>query len=167
MSVEIPRNFVGVIGGSQADAALLADAETIGRSLAAVGFGIVCGGRGGVMEAVCRGAKSASGLTVGILPGSDRSEANRFVDVPIPTGMGFARNAIVAMSGDVTVAVGGMFGTLSEIAYSLIYEKYVIAYKSWDLGTGREVARRYVAAATPAEVLELVQKCVSAGERDG
>jgi uncharacterized protein (TIGR00725 family) len=94
---------------------------------------LVCGGLGGVMEAACRGAKGAGGTTVGILPGTDRSEANEFVDVAIPTGLGEARNALVVRTAHALIAVGGGYGTLSEIALALKAGKRVVGLGSWDI----------------------------------
>ena len=94
---------------------------------------LVCGGLGGVMEAACRGASEAGGVSIGILPGSDRGAANRFVEVAIPTGLGEARNAFVVRSADAVVAVGGGYGTLSEIAFALKAGKPVIGLGSWEI----------------------------------
>jgi uncharacterized protein (TIGR00725 family) len=94
---------------------------------------VVCGGLGGVMEAACRGAKDAGGTTVGILPGSDRAAANPFVDVAIPTGLGEARNALVVRAADALIAVGGGYGTLSEIALALKAGKPVVGVGTWDI----------------------------------
>lgn len=99
-----------------ADEAVLEQAERVGRGLAAAGAVVLCGGRGGVMEAVARGAARAGGLTVGILPGSDAREANPWILLPLATGLGEARNALVVRSADAVVAVAGSWGTLSEIA---------------------------------------------------
>jgi uncharacterized protein (TIGR00725 family) len=108
-------------------------AETVGRELAARGAVVVCGGLGGVMEAACRGAKEAGGLTVAILPGTDRAAANAFVDVVIPSGLGEARNALVVRAADALIAVGGGYGTLSEIALALKAGKRVVGLDSWDI----------------------------------
>jgi len=94
---------------------------------------VVCGGLGGVMEAACRGAKEAGATTVGILPGADRSAANPFVDVAIPTGLGEARNALVVRAADALIAVGGAYGTLSEIALALKAGKRVAGIGTWDV----------------------------------
>ena len=94
---------------------------------------LVCGGLGGVMEAACRGAKGGGGTTVGILPGADRGEANEFVDVAIPTGLGEARNALVVRAAEALIAVGGGYGTLSEIALALKAGKRVVGLGSWDI----------------------------------
>ena len=108
-------------------------AAEVGRLLAERGAVLVCGGRGGAMEAACRGAKEADGLTIGILPGSDRSDANPFVDVVLPTGLGEARNALVVGAADVVIAIGGGYGTLSEIALALKAGKRVIGLGTWEI----------------------------------
>jgi uncharacterized protein (TIGR00725 family) len=105
----------------------------VGRELAARGAVVVCGGLGGVMEAACRGAKEGGGVTVGILPGTDRAAANSFVDVAIPSGLGEARNALVVRAADALVAVGGGYGTLSEIALALKAGKQVVGLDTWDI----------------------------------
>ena len=105
----------------------------MGRLLAERGAVLVCGGLGGTMEAACRGAKQAGGTTVGLLPGGSRSEANRFVDVAIPTGLGEARNALVVRAADAVVAVGGGYGTLSEIALALRAGKRVVGLGTWEI----------------------------------
>ena len=108
-------------------------AEEVGQLLAERGFGVVCGGRGGVMEAACRGASKAGGVTVGILPGEDVSEANPWVQIAIATGLGEARNAIVARAGLGVIAVGGAYGTLSEMALALKWGKPVAGLIAWPL----------------------------------
>lgn len=107
---------VSVVGAGDATADEYEAARVLGASLASGGAIVVCGGRGGVMEAVARGATESGGVAVGILPGTDASEANAWIGVPLPTGMGEARNALVARAGEAVVAVGGSWGTLSEIA---------------------------------------------------
>ena len=126
--------YVAVIGGSEAAPDELATAETLGRLIASEGWVLVCGGLGGVMEAAARGCAAEGGTTIGILPGDDRREANPHVSVAIPTGMGEARNALVARAADVVIAVGGEFGTLSEIALALKMDKPVIGIGTWSLG---------------------------------
>jgi uncharacterized protein (TIGR00725 family) len=125
--------IIAVIGGSAATAEEAAAAEAVGRALAEGGAVLLCGGRGGVMEAACRGAKVASGLTVGILPGTDRSQANPYVDVPIVTGLGEARNAVVARTAQAVVAIGGSYGTLSEIAFALRFGVPVVGLRTWEV----------------------------------
>lgn len=111
----------------------MATAEAVGRGLAEHGAILVCGGLGGVMAAACRGAKSAGGLTVGILPGSDRRAANEWVDVAIPTGLGELRNGLIVRAAEALIAVGGGPGTLSEIALALKTGVRVVGLDSWDV----------------------------------
>jgi uncharacterized protein (TIGR00725 family) len=108
-------------------------AAEVGRLLAVRGFGVVCGGLYGVMEAACLGAKEAGGLTVGLLRTYNRLDANAYVDVVIPTGMGDARNVLVATAGEAAIAVGGRLGTLSEIALALKHGIPVVGLKTWNL----------------------------------
>jgi uncharacterized protein (TIGR00725 family) len=125
--------YVAVVGPGEATAEEAASAEEVGRLLAERSAVLVCGGLGGVMEAACRGAKARGGSTVGILPGLDRSAANGYVDVAIATGLGEARNALVVRAADVLIAVGGAYGTLSEIALALKVGKPVVGIGSWEL----------------------------------
>jgi uncharacterized protein (TIGR00725 family) len=127
------RSYVAVVGPGEANPEELAAAERVGAELARRGAIVVCGGLGGVMEAACRGAKGAGGTTVGILPGSDRSAANAHVDVALPTGLGEARNALVVRAADALIAIGGGYGTLSEIALALKAGKRVVGLDSWDI----------------------------------
>ena len=134
------RRYVAVVGGSTAALDVCQAAEDVGRELARSGAVLVCGGLGGVMAAACRGAKGEGGLTLGILPGDSREEANAWVDVAVPTGMGEARNAIVVRAADALVAVGGEFGTLSEIALAVRLGKPVVGIGTWELAqVGRPV----------------------------
>jgi hypothetical protein len=125
--------YVAVVGPGEASAEEIGAAERVGGALARGGAVVVCGGLGGVMEAACRGAKDAGGTTVGLLPGPDRAAANAFVDIAIPTGLGEARNALVVLAADLLIAVGGAYGTLSEIALALKGGKRVISLGSWDI----------------------------------
>jgi 2'-5' RNA ligase len=156
------RPFVAVIGASECDADVATLAEEVGRHLAEAGAVLVCGGRGGVMEAACRGAKSAGGLTIGILPGLDRSDCNPYVDIPIVTTIGFARNIIVVSSAQAAIAVAGSYGTLSEIAYALQRGMPVVALGSWQLARNDRITDAVPVAETPAEavarVLELIRE---------
>ena len=126
---------MAVVGAGDATPEQKELAETVGRALAERGAVVVSGGLGGVMEAACRGAREAGGTTLGILPGHDRREANPYVEVAIPTGLGEARNALVVRAADSLVAVGGGFGTLSEVALALKAGKTVAGLGSWDLGS--------------------------------
>lgn len=125
--------YVAVCGASVASPELDADAEAVGRGLAERGAVIVCGGHGGVMEAACRGAADAGGMTIGLLPGADRSGANSFLSVVLPTGMGELRNGLIVRAADVVVAIGGAWGTLSEIALARQMGRPVVALATWDL----------------------------------
>ena len=122
-----------MVGAGRATSEQAAGAETVGRLLASRGAVLVCGGLGGVMEAACRGAKAEGGTTVGILPGPSRADANDYVDVAIATGLGEARNALVVRAADALVAVGGEYGTLSEIALALKAGTPVVGLGTWDI----------------------------------
>ncbi|MBN1660366.1 MAG: TIGR00725 family protein [Anaerolineae bacterium] len=125
--------WIAIIGAARCDEEVAAIAEAVGREIARRGAGLVCGGRGGVMEAACRGATAEGGTTVGILPGTDRSEANPYVQVPVVTGMGEARNAIVVRTADAVIAVSGGYGTLSEIGLALKMGRPVVGLRTWSL----------------------------------
>jgi uncharacterized protein (TIGR00725 family) len=125
--------FISVVGSGACDAETYMLAEQVGRLLAERGVTVVCGGLGGVMEAVCKGARIAGGTTVGILPGTRAADANPYVDIPIVTGLGEARNSIVVRTGRAVIAIGGEYGTLSEIAFALKFGVPVIGLKTWDL----------------------------------
>jgi uncharacterized protein (TIGR00725 family) len=137
-----------------------ADAEQIGILLAQRDAIIVCGGLGGVMEAVCRGAKSENGLTVGLLPGGSRVEANAYVDVALPTGLGEMRNMLVVNASDVVIAVGGEFGTLSEVAFALRIGKPVVGLGTWELAKGGKADSTIVRATSPQEAVDRALKLV-------
>lgn len=145
------RRYVAVVGGSSAGDEDCRTAEHVGRALARAQATLVCGGLGGVMEAACRGAKAEGGTTLGILPGEDRDDANPWVDVAVPTGLGEARNALVVGAADALIAVGGEYGTLSEIALALRAGKPVFGIRTWDI-PGVEAVDD--AAAAVAAVLE-------------
>lgn len=125
--------YIGVIGAGQCSSEHYETAFTAGRLIAESGAVVVCGGLGGVMEAVSKGADMAGGTVIGILPGIDRKDANPHLTISIPTGSGDMRNALVVRSSDGILAIGGKYGTLSEISYSLIWHKPVACLNSWDL----------------------------------
>lgn len=129
--METRRLRVAIIGGGECTAAEAATAEEIGRLLAEAGAVVLTGGRGGVMAAASRGAAHAGGLVVGILPGDDASQANPWVALPIVTGLGEARNAILMRSAQAVIAVGGEYGTLSEIAFALKFGRPVVGLHTW------------------------------------
>ena len=122
-----------MVGPDAADGSELAQARAVGEGLGRVGAVLVCGGLGGVMEAACRGAREAGGLTVGLLPGHDRSAANKWVAVALPSGMGELRNGLVVRAADALIAVGGAYGTLSEIALGLKLGRPVVGLDTWEL----------------------------------
>lgn len=125
--------FIAVIGENDPPPRLAALAEAVGAEIAAAGAVLICGGLGGTMEAACRGAHSRGGVTIGILPGTRHGEANPYVTYAIPTGLGHARNLLVARSAHAVIAVGGKYGTLSEIAFAKIEGTPVIGLDTWDL----------------------------------
>jgi len=127
------KPIIAVIGGRRIEKALLLEAEEVGRLIAKKGANLVCGGLGGVMEAASRGAKLEGGLTVGILPHDHSKEANQHIDFPVATGLGIGRNVIIARTADALIAVGGEYGTLSEIAFALQMGKPVVGIKTWDI----------------------------------
>lgn len=126
----------------------------IGAGLARAGAILVCGGLGGVMEAACRGARGGGGTTVGLLPGTDRVAANRWVEIAVPTGLGELRNGLVVRATDALVAVGGEWGTLSEIALALKVGKPVIGLESWELGREGVRGEGMVVARDPEDAVE-------------
>lgn len=141
---------VSVIGGSTVDDGTYEEARELGRILAERGHTVVCGGYGGVMEGVCRGAKEEGGTTVGVLSGDDPDAANDYVDVPVATNMGEARNALVVLNGERVVAVDGAYGTLSEIAHALVLGKTVVGLDTHDVEGVEEVE-------TPRDAVELLE----------
>lgn len=124
---------IGVIGGGAPDPDSANAAYSAGRLIAEKGALLVCGGLSGVMEMAARGCHEAGGLSIGILPGENRNAANRYIDIPVATGMGYSRNALVVMNSDALIAVGGKFGTLSEIAFSFVQDKPVFGINTWDI----------------------------------
>ncbi len=124
---------IAVIGGHSCSQDTAQIAESIGKEVARMGATLICGGLGGVMEAACKGAKSAGGKTIGILPGHNKGEANPYVDIPIVTGLGFMRNNLVIKNADIVIAIDGKEGTLSEIAFALQMKKPIIGINTWDI----------------------------------
>ncbi|MEA2460773.1 MAG: hypothetical protein QOH90_950 [Actinomycetota bacterium] len=123
--------YLGVVGAGDENEETDAVAFEVGAGIAKAGEILICGGLGGVMTAAARGARAAGGRTVGILPGDSRAHGNSYLDVAIPTGMGEMRNALIARAADVLIAVGGEYGTLSEIAFALKIGKPVVGLHSW------------------------------------
>jgi hypothetical protein len=151
---------VGVVGTRDATPAQRAAAEGVGRGLAAMGFLVLCGGRTGVMEAVCKGVAEAGGVSIGLLPGRDAADANAYATYVITTGIGEARNAIIARAPLCLVAIGGGFGTLTEVAFGRNYGKLVVGLENAPQAAGV----KHVASVD--EALELVARC-ALGLEDG
>jgi uncharacterized protein (TIGR00725 family) len=154
--------YVAVVGASVADDDLYATAREVGRLLGEQDAVLLSGGYGGVMEASCRGAKEAGGTTVGILSSSDRNDANEFVDIAIPTGIGEMRNALIVRAADAVIAVGGEYGTLSEVALALRTEVPVVGLGTWELAKAGQPVKAFEVAQSPADAVELA---VGAAER--
>lgn len=151
--------WVAVIGPGEASERELAVAGAVGAAVAEAGAVLVCGGGGGAMQAACRGARERGGHTVGLLPGSDRAQANPWVSFALPTGLGEARNVLVVRAADAVVAVGGAWGTLSEIALALQKGLPVVGLATWELARGGRRVEGVVAMEDPssavAEALKL------------
>jgi uncharacterized protein (TIGR00725 family) len=164
------RNIqVSVIGASRADGPILGLAEDVGRELALRGATVVCGGLTGVMEAVARGASEEGGTVIGIVPTTSRADANRYCTHVVATGIGYARNLAVVASGDAVIAVGGEWGTLSEIAHARQFGRPVVALTSWSVtgqaamegGPGIELAE------TAAEAVQTALRLIAERRGDG
>lgn len=149
------KPVVAVAGSNPCSDEEAALAFDLGRLLAERGVAVACGGTGGVMEAVCKGAHDAGGTTIGILPGG-RDEANPYIDIPVTTGLGESRNILVARAGQALIAIGRGFGTLSEIAFAIKAGVPVVGLASWDLeaAAGRPIAE-YRTAQTPEQAVAL------------
>ncbi len=168
MKAITPMRTISVIGGSDSDQNAQQLAEQVGKEIAENNLVLVCGGMGGVMEAACRGAKSAGGTTVGILPTDNKKDGNPHLDIVIPTGLGYSRNFLVARTGDAVIAIAGSAGTLSEMAIAWFSDKPVIALVSsggWaeKLAGTRIDERRtdsVIAARNAKEAVELAMKAL-------
>jgi uncharacterized protein (TIGR00725 family) len=148
------RKIIAVIGGAEASEKHLKIAEQVGRLIAERNAILVTGGMGGIMSAASKGAKEANGLVIGILPTADKESANPYVDIPIVTGLNQARNFIIARTCDCAIAVNGRFGTLSEIAYCLMYDIPVIGIDTWQIDAPIAVAE------TAQQAVDLAFKAV-------
>ena len=147
--------MISVIGAGSCDKDIYGMAEEVGRLIAEKGATLITGGLGGVMEAASKGAKEAGGITVGILPGSSKDEANPYVMIPVTTGLSHARNIIVVRSADAVIAISGEYGTLSEIAIALKLGKPVIGIKTWEHIEG------VVKVASPEEAVQKILELLS------
>ena len=146
--------IISVIGGSQATPQAEALAEEVGRELAKRGATVACGGLSGVMTAVCRGAKAGGGATIGILPDRDPKVANDWVDIPICTGLGYARNVIVVLTGRAVIAIDGAYGTLSEIGFALGYGIPVIGLETFSFYINGKQDNGMIRATDPVDAVE-------------
>ncbi len=152
------QKIIAVIGGSQPSPEESRLAEEIGKELARQGAILVCGGLGGVMEAACRGASSEGGVTIGILPGDSSQAANPYVQIPIVTGMGYARNIPIVKSAQAVIAVDGSYGTLSEIAHALQGGIPVIGLNTWALSRNGQPDNSIIPAQNPTEAVDKALK---------
>lgn len=159
---ETATSVIAVVGPGEADTATCDRAEIVGQAVATAGADLVCGGLGGVMEAACRGARSAGGRTIGILPGGERAGANPHVDVVIPTGLGEARNVVVVRTADALIAVSGGWGTLSEIALAAKLARPIVGVGTWRVrlpdGSDDGLARTDDPAAAVALALRALER---------
>jgi uncharacterized protein (TIGR00725 family) len=147
------KRFIAVIGGSDCTPEEARLAEEVGRELARKDAILVCGGLGGVMEAACRGASAGGGLTIGILPGGSRQTANQYVKIPIATNLGEARNVIVVKSAEAVIAIGGGYGTLSEIGHALRNGIPVVGLNTWSLSQNDRPDNSIVLAKNPVDAV--------------
>ncbi|MFA6170325.1 MAG: TIGR00725 family protein [Candidatus Margulisiibacteriota bacterium] len=155
----INKVFISVVGESHASPEIAKLAEEVGVEIGKAGAVLVCGGLKGVMEHASKGAKSAGGTTIGILPGSKRDDANQYIDYPIVTGIGYARNKLVVKSGHVVIAIGGSHGTLSEMAFALGYKIPVVGLKTWQIIHHSGVIDRSIHyVSTPKEAVTVALK---------
>lgn len=152
--MEMKKRIIGVIGASECSEEIYRKAEEVGRQVATLGAHLICGGLGGVMEASAKGAKSAGGFTLGILPGLSTKDANPYIDFPIATNMGHARNVVIAQTAELLIAVSGEYGTLSEISIGLKLGKPVFCLGSWDHVPG------VVAVSSIQELVQKVRSCI-------
>jgi uncharacterized protein (TIGR00725 family) len=148
------RYTVSVIGARACGAKHAALARSVGKMVAELGCVLVCGGLKGAMQAACQGAKEAGGLTIGILPGADKADANPYVDIALPTTIGYSRNVMVAASADVVIALPGSYGTESEICYALVYGRPVIDLGGWKI-------KGMIRARTVKDAARIVRKFVT------
>ena len=157
--------IISVIGAGEPSAEIADLAEQVGTELARRRAMLVCGGLGGVMEAACRGAKSAGGTTIGILPGLDPEAANRWVDIPICTGLSHVRNVIIVRTGRAVIAVGGAYGTLSEIGHALAENVPVVGLRTWELHREGALDGAIVVAKDPGDAVDKALHAASLREQ--
>ena len=155
--------LIGSGAGLLALPEVLADAEAVGREIGRRGHTLICGGRGGVMEAACRGARETGGHTIGVLPGPDRHDANQYVEFPIVTNLGSARNLLIVLTADAVIAVGhGGYGTLSEIALACVHGKPVVGLGTWRLSDDAGLEDQSILRVS--DPTEAVERAIAAAE---
>ncbi len=159
MSMKLPP-VIAVVGAGHADTKTAELAEAVGQEIALAGAWLICGGLGGVMEAASRGAQAAGGMTIGILPGTDRTMANPYIALAIATGLGEGRNLIIIHNADAVIAVGGEWGTLSEIAFARKVGKPVVGLLTWDLRRPSGTPADIQVARSPKEAVELALEAI-------
>jgi len=147
--------IIAVIGESTTSPENAILAEKVGSLLAMANVTIVCGGQGGVMESVCKGAKKNGGTTIGILPGVDPLDSNEYIDIPICTGLGNGRNLLVIRAGQAVIAIGGAYGTLSEIGLALSESKQVIGLNTWSLMKNEKIDCGIIVADSPEQAVKI------------
>lgn len=156
------KKFIAVIGGGECSAEEAELAEEVGREIARRGAILICGGLSGVMEAACKGAYAEGGMTIGILPGDSRRQANRYVQIPIATGVGYARNVIVVKSAQAVIAIGGSYGTLSEISHARQSGIPVIGLNTWSFSKDGKTDKSIIRA---RNAVEAVKKAISLAKK--
>ena len=157
----INKKFIAVIGGGRCSWQEAKLAEEVGRGLARQSVILVCGGLSGVMEAACRGASSEGGLTIGILPGENRQAANPYVQIPIVTNLDKARNVIVVKSAQAVIAIGGSYGTLSEIGHALQSGIPVIGLNTWSLSKNNQPDSSIIPVQNPNEAVDIALNLIT------
>jgi uncharacterized protein (TIGR00725 family) len=153
-SVTYKPVFIGVIGGSDITPEVARLAEEVGREIARRGAVLVCGGLAGVMEAACKGASEAGGLTIGILPGESRRDANPYVKIPVVTSIGYARNVAVVKTSQAVIAIDGSYGTLTEIAYALQSGIPVVGLGTWSISIDGKADKNIITAESAGEAVD-------------
>jgi uncharacterized protein (TIGR00725 family) len=157
--------YIAVVGGSQCDPGLASLAQEVGAAIAVRGGVLVCGGGGGVMEAASRGARAAGGMVLGILSGDDPRKGNPYLTLAVATGLGEARNAIIARTADAVIAVGGEYGTLSEIALAFKMGKPVVGLKTWKIEPPQKFDTGIIHCDTAAAAVEAAWIAACAADR--
>jgi uncharacterized protein (TIGR00725 family) len=153
--------FIGVIGGNEVSKGTYRLAQEVGEEIARCGAVLICGGMQGVMEAACKGASNAGGLTIGILPGDNREGANPYVQVPIVTGIGYARNVAVVRSSQAIIAIDGSYGTLTEIGYALQAGILVIGLGTWSLAINGKADKNIIPAKNAKDAVNKALKLIN------